>query len=181
MELTGFDEAVGTADLVLTGEGKVDGQTAFGKTAMGVAERARAAGCQDICFGGGVTAEGAEFMHSIGVVTMPVTERPMTLDEVPGGRDSTHRPCRRTRGGAGGPRRRARLMASAGSRQRKPAKRRKADPIKPWAKRLKVSPGPASSSTCSRACSRSYGVPAWKRVLDPTSELVLAILSAELG
>jgi glycerate kinase len=81
MELTGFDEAVGTADLVLTGEGKVDGQTSFGKTAMGVAERAGAAGARTICFGGGVTAEGAEFMHSIGVVTMPVTERPMTLDE----------------------------------------------------------------------------------------------------
>jgi len=81
MQLTGFDEAVGTADLVLTGEGKVDGQTSFGKTAMGVAERARAAGARTICFGGGVTPEGAAFMHSIGVVTMPVTERPMTLEE----------------------------------------------------------------------------------------------------
>ena len=81
MQLTGFDEAVGTADLVLTGEGKVDGQTSFGKTAMGVAERARAAGARTICFGGGVTPDGAAFMHSIGVVTMPVTERPMTLEE----------------------------------------------------------------------------------------------------
>jgi glycerate kinase len=82
MELTGFDEAVTSADLVLTGEGKVDGQTSFGKTAMGVAERAREAGARSICFGGGVMPEGAEFMHSIGVVTMPVTERPMSLEEV---------------------------------------------------------------------------------------------------
>ena len=81
MQLTGFDEAVTTADLVLTGEGKVDGQTSFGKTAMGVAERARAAGARTICFAGGVTPDGAAFMHSIGVVTMPVTERPMTLEE----------------------------------------------------------------------------------------------------
>ena len=81
MQLTGFDEAVDTSDLVLTGEGKVDGQTSFGKTAMGVAERARAAGARTICFGGGVTADGAAFMQSIGVVTMPVTERPMTLEE----------------------------------------------------------------------------------------------------
>ncbi|RKY16262.1 MAG: glycerate kinase [Planctomycetota bacterium] len=82
MELTGFDDAVAAADLVLTGEGMVDGQTAYGKTAMGVAERARAAGVPTICFGGGVTPDGAEFMHSIGVITMPVTERPMDLEEV---------------------------------------------------------------------------------------------------
>ena len=81
MELTGFDEAIAFTDVVLTGEGNVDGQTAFGKTAMGVAEAARASGVPTICFGGGITAEGAEFMHSIGVVTMPVTERPMTLEE----------------------------------------------------------------------------------------------------
>ncbi len=81
MELTGFDEAVASADLVLTGEGKVDGQTSFGKTAMGVARRAQDAGARTICFGGGVTPEGAEFMHSIGVITLPVTERPMSLEE----------------------------------------------------------------------------------------------------
>jgi glycerate kinase len=81
MELTGFDEAVGTADLVLTGEGMVDGQTSFGKTAMRVAERARVAGARTICFGGGVTPDGAQFMHSLGAITVPVTERPMSLDE----------------------------------------------------------------------------------------------------
>ena len=81
MELTGFDDAVGSADLVLTGEGLVDGQTSYGKTAMGVAGRASAGGARTICFGGGITPEGAEFMHGIGVVTMPVTERPMTLEE----------------------------------------------------------------------------------------------------
>ncbi len=82
MELTGFDEAVASADLVLTGEGMVDGQTAYGKTAMGVAERARAAGVRAVCFGGGVMPDGAEFMHARGVVTMPITERPMSLAEV---------------------------------------------------------------------------------------------------
>jgi glycerate kinase len=81
MELTGFDRAVTAADLVLTGEGNVDGQTSFGKTAMGVAGRARAAGARTLCFGGGVTPEGAEFMHSMGVITMPVTERPMSIEE----------------------------------------------------------------------------------------------------
>jgi glycerate kinase len=81
MELTGFAAAVDESDLVLTGEGLVDDQTSYGKTAMGVAERAREAEARTICFGGGVTEEGAEFMHGMGVVTMPVTERPMTLAE----------------------------------------------------------------------------------------------------
>ena len=35
MELTGFDDALASADLVLTGEGRIDEQTAFGKTALG--------------------------------------------------------------------------------------------------------------------------------------------------
>ncbi len=82
MELTGFDAAVESADLVLTGEGLVDDQTAYGKTAMGVAERARAAGVRSICFGGGVLPAGAAFMQGIGVITVPVTERPMTLEQV---------------------------------------------------------------------------------------------------
>ena len=82
MDLTGFSEAVGGTDLVLTGEGKVDDQTAYGKTAMGVAARAHEAGARCICFGGGITDAGAEFMHGIGVVTMPVVERPMHLDDV---------------------------------------------------------------------------------------------------
>lgn len=82
MELTGFDDAVTSADLVLTGEGLVDDQTAYGKTAMGVAERARAAGVRSICFGGGVMPEGARFMHRLDVITVPVTERPMSLEQV---------------------------------------------------------------------------------------------------
>ena len=80
MELTGFADRVAEADLVLTGEGLVDAQTAYGKTALGVAERARAAGVPTICFGGGVTPEGAAFMHGPGVITMAVTEQPMSLD-----------------------------------------------------------------------------------------------------
>ena len=67
-------------------------------------------------------------------------------------------------------------MASAGSRQRKPAKRRKADPIKPWAKRLTVS-RPGLVEYVLEGVQTRYGIPQWKRVLDPTSELVLVILT----
>ena len=68
------------SDLVLTGEGRVDAQTRFGKTAQGVAERARAAGVPCLCFGGGVTPEGAAILAAAGAVAVPVVETPTTVE-----------------------------------------------------------------------------------------------------
>ncbi len=64
----------------------------------------------------------------------------------------------------------------ATTRVRKPARRRKADPIKAWAKRLKVARPDLVEFVLDGVGTR-YGVPTWKRVLDPTSELVLVILT----
>ena len=66
MEAAGFDEALAAADLVITGEGRIDEQTAFGKTALGVARRAQAAGVRCIAVGGGVTPEGLEALAAVG-------------------------------------------------------------------------------------------------------------------
>jgi glycerate kinase len=77
----GFDDALASADLVLTGEGRIDAQTAFGKTALGVARRAAAAGVPCLAFGGGVTLEGIDALAAVGAVAIPVTERPMPLEE----------------------------------------------------------------------------------------------------
>jgi glycerate kinase len=49
---------------------------------MGVAERARASHVPSVCFAGGVTAEGAAVMRRLGVLTVPVVERPMNFEEV---------------------------------------------------------------------------------------------------
>ena len=81
MELTRFDAALAESDLVLTGEGRIDDQTAFGKTAMGVAERARQMGVACICFGGGAVPEGIEALARVGAVVMPVIERPLAVEE----------------------------------------------------------------------------------------------------
>jgi glycerate kinase len=81
MELTGFDSALADADLVLTGEGRVDAQTGFGKTAHGVARRARDVNVRCICFGGGVTPEGIAALAEVGAIVVPVIERPMTVEE----------------------------------------------------------------------------------------------------
>jgi endonuclease-3 len=67
-------------------------------------------------------------------------------------------------------------MAAAGSPRRRPAKRRKVDPIKPWAKRLRTA-RPDLVEFVLDAVQSLYGIPQWKRVLDPTSELVLVILT----
>ena len=64
MELTGFEARLAESDVVLTGEGRVDAQTAFGKTCLGVARQAAAAGVACICFGGGVTPEGEAALRS---------------------------------------------------------------------------------------------------------------------
>jgi glycerate kinase len=81
MQETGFDEHLAHADLVVTGEGQVDAQTAFGKTALGVARRASEAGIPCLAVGGRVTVEGAAVMVAAGAVAVPVLDRPMTLEE----------------------------------------------------------------------------------------------------
>ncbi len=80
MELTGFGEKLDEADLVLTGEGRVDAQTAYGKTALGVARRAAAARRGCVCFGGGVTPEGSAGLAEIGTIVVPVVESPIPVE-----------------------------------------------------------------------------------------------------
>ena len=71
MEATGFAAKLAGADLVLTGEGRIDGQTAFGKTALGVARRAAAAGVPCVAVGGGVEPEGIAALAAVGRVASP--------------------------------------------------------------------------------------------------------------
>lgn len=80
MAEAGFDLALQAVDLVITGEGRIDAQTAFGKTAQGVARRARAVGVPCIAIGGGVTPEGIAALGEMGVVVVPVSEGPQTVD-----------------------------------------------------------------------------------------------------
>ena len=97
MELTGFDEALVEADLVLTGEGRIDEQTGYGKTALGVARRAAAAGRPCICFGGGVLVSGIASLRALGAVIVPVLERPQSVKEaMAGGADPVARAAERT-------------------------------------------------------------------------------------
>jgi glycerate kinase len=84
MEATEFDARLAGADLVVTGEGRIDAQTAFGKTALGVAKRAAAAGVPCIGVGGGVEPDGIEALAAVGAIAVPVAERPQTVEAAMG-------------------------------------------------------------------------------------------------
>ena len=66
---------------MITGEGRIDAQTAFGKTALGVARRAQAAGVPCIAIGGGVEPAGIDALAAVGAIAVPVAERPGTVEE----------------------------------------------------------------------------------------------------
>jgi glycerate kinase len=60
LDVVGFDAALADADLVITGEGRIDRQTLHGKVVAGVAGRARAAGVPAFAIGGAVDPTVAE-------------------------------------------------------------------------------------------------------------------------
>ena len=57
---TGFYDALEGADLVITGEGRLDGQTVMGKAPAGVAKAAKARGIPVIAFSGCVTEDAVK-------------------------------------------------------------------------------------------------------------------------
>ena len=79
MDATDFGGRLARADLVITGEGRIDAQTGYGKTALGVARRARAAGVPCIAVGGGVEVEGIAALAEVGAIAVPVVERPQSV------------------------------------------------------------------------------------------------------
>jgi glycerate kinase len=81
MEATDFDVKLARADLVITGEGRIDAQTAFGKTALGVAKRAAEGAVPCIAVGGGVDPAGIDVLSALGTVAVPVTEYPQSMAE----------------------------------------------------------------------------------------------------
>lgn len=80
-EAIGLEEKIKDADIVLTGEGRVDGQSAMGKAPVGVAKIAKKLGKPVIVIAGSV-GEGAELCHVKGVdAIFPILRAPITLAE----------------------------------------------------------------------------------------------------
>ena len=69
VDASGFDQALRGAHLVITGEGRVDGQTAFGKAPGEVAKRAKSAGIPSLLLAGS-RGPGWESLSSMGVTSV---------------------------------------------------------------------------------------------------------------
>lgn len=81
LESTGFAARIKSANLVITGEGCTDFQTAYGKAPVGVAKIAREFGVPVICLSGCLGRE-AEKVLDLGIdALMSVAARPMSLKE----------------------------------------------------------------------------------------------------
>ncbi|MGE7219079.1 glycerate kinase [Priestia koreensis] len=81
IEHTGLETILEGADLVITGEGQVDFQTASGKTPMGVAQAAQNQGINSIILAGSVGV-GIDALYQYGVISVhSIVNRPMTLSE----------------------------------------------------------------------------------------------------
>lgn len=80
-ELVGLDAAVRTADLVITGEGRMDAQTVRGKTPVGVAGIAKRYGVPVLALAGSLGA-GWETVLTHGIdAVFPILPRPCTREE----------------------------------------------------------------------------------------------------
>lgn len=78
---SGFQEALRGADLVLTGEGRIDSQTAHGKTISGVARAAAAAGVPVVVIAGSI-GPNIEALYGLGVSgVVSALSAPMGLEE----------------------------------------------------------------------------------------------------
>ncbi len=81
LEETGLKDKVEAADLVITGEGRLDAQTVMGKAPIGVARLAKSAGKPVIAFSGCVS-DDARVLNENGIdAFFPILRSVSTLDE----------------------------------------------------------------------------------------------------
>lgn len=81
LDLIGFDERLAAVDLVVTGEGRTDRQSCFGKVVQGVGERAKRRGVPALALCGSL-GEGWEEILSHGIDSVMTTvDGPMPLEE----------------------------------------------------------------------------------------------------
>ncbi|MFP5114747.1 glycerate kinase [Bacillaceae bacterium C204] len=81
IEYTGLHQALVDADLVITGEGQVDFQTASGKTPMGVAQAAKLRNIPTVILAGSI-GKGIDALYQYGVVSVnSIINKPMQLNE----------------------------------------------------------------------------------------------------
>ncbi|WP_267418630.1 glycerate kinase [Bacillus sp. GC_Bacil_1] len=81
LDYTNFDKHIEDADLIITGEGRIDEQTAYGKAPVGVAGRAKRFSVPVIAIGGSVSSDYSAVYEKGIAAVFSITTRPMTLEE----------------------------------------------------------------------------------------------------
>ncbi|MCI9486502.1 MAG: glycerate kinase [Lachnospiraceae bacterium] len=89
LDMVDFDRRLLGADLVITGEGRVDGQSMQGKVLSGVAGRTKRAGVPLVVIAGGI-GDGAEAAYEMGVTAMFGIDRPAVAFEDYGAESGRH-------------------------------------------------------------------------------------------
>ena len=80
LDLVGFDDRVRDVDLVITGEGNMDEQSAAGKAPVGVARRAKRYGKPVVAVVGG-RADNLDAVYEQGIdLVLPICRKPMDLE-----------------------------------------------------------------------------------------------------
>ena len=80
LNVSGFEKELQDADLVITGEGRIDGQSVQGKVLYGIGTRAKEKGVPVIAIGGAVRSD-SEALLEHGITAMfSIANGPMTLD-----------------------------------------------------------------------------------------------------
>ena len=80
LEITGFEEALKNADIVITGEGSLDEQTLMGKAPFGVAKRAKEKSLRVIGMAGNVPIKTSEQLSTYFDVLLPINNQIMDLE-----------------------------------------------------------------------------------------------------
>lgn len=75
-----FDEHIRDAELVITGEGRIDEQTAYGKTIAGILKRASSAGFPVVAIAGSIVNDISNLYNQGLTAAFSITSGPMPLD-----------------------------------------------------------------------------------------------------
>lgn len=91
LDLIGFDSLLDGVDLVITGEGRMDWQSAFGKVPSGIGMRCKARSVPAVAIVGGM-GDGAEKIYEFGIDSIiPTINGAMTIEEALGRADELYR------------------------------------------------------------------------------------------
>jgi len=80
-QLTHLEDHIGQASLIFTGEGKIDSQTAFGKTISGVARLAKKSQVPVIALAGRIEGDMTELYNQGVTSVFAIGNKPMSLEE----------------------------------------------------------------------------------------------------